>query len=115
MSHLDILAAAICDHLLHVLRLDDDRHTLLRLADRKFGRIETIVLHRNPVEIYVKTVGKLADRHADTAGTEVVRFLYEPCHLRTAEKPLKLSLLRRVTLLNLASACLERLLCMFLR
>ena len=114
MSHLNILACTICHHSLLVLGLDDYGHTLLRLADGQFCGVESAVLGRNPVEIYVKTVGKLADRHADTAGTEVVGFLYKLCHLRTAEKPLELSFLRCVTLLNLTSASLERLLSVLL-
>ena len=110
MSHLNVLARAVSHHGLLVLGLDDYGHTLLRLADGQFCGVESAVLGRNPVKIYVKTVGKFADRHADTTGTEVVGFLYKSCHLRTAEKPLEFPFLRCVTLLHLTSASLERLL-----
>ena len=114
MSDLDILACAICHHGLLVLCLDNDRHTLLRLADSQFCRVESVIFHRHSVKVDVKTVGQLADRYADSAGSKVVRFLDEPCHLRTAEKPLELSLLRSISLLHLTSAGLERLLCVLL-
>ena len=114
MGHLYVLAAAVRHHLLLVLCLDDDGHTLLRFADRKFRRVESAVLHRNPVEVYVKTVGKFSDGNADATGTEVVRFLDESGHFRTAEKPLELSLFRSITLLHLAAASLERFFGMFL-
>ncbi len=44
-----------------------------------------------------------------TAGAEVVRFLDEARHLRTAEQPLELALLGGVALLHLAAAGFERL------
>ena len=72
MSHLDVLAETVCDHLVLVLGLDHDGHTLLRLADRKLCRVESVVLHWHTVKIDIETFGKLADSHADTAGTEVV-------------------------------------------
>ena len=114
MSDFDILAAAICDHGILVLSLNHNRHTLLRLADCKFCRIKTVIFYRHSVEIYVKSVSKFTDSHTDSTGTEVIRFLDESCNLRTTEKPLEFSFLRSITLLNLASASLERLLCVFL-
>ena len=107
MSNFDVLAVAIFHKLCLVLSLDNDRHSLLRLTDGKFSSIEPIVFYRNPVEINVKTIGKLTDCHTHSAGTEVIGLLDEPCHFRATEQSLEFSLLRGISLLDLTSACLK--------
>ena len=114
MGNFDVLAVAIFHELSLVLSLDNDRHSLLRLTDGKFSSIEPIVFYRNPVEINVKTVGKLTDCDAHAAGTEVIGLLYKLGHFRTAEQSLEFSLLRSISLLDLTAACLKRLLSVFL-
>ncbi len=114
VSHLDVLAVAEGLELLLVLRLDDDRHPLLRLADGQLGGVHSAVLDRDTVKEYVESVGELAYGYAHSAGSEVIGFLYETGHLRPSEQPLQLPLLRGVTLLDLAAAGLERLLGVFL-
>ena len=115
MSHLDILACAICHELLLVLRLNHNGHSLLRLADSQLSRIKTAIFYRNPVKIYVKSVGKLTDGNAHSAGTEVIGLLDKTGNLRTSEKPLDLPFLRCITLLNLTAAALKGSLGVLLR
>ena len=109
VHRLDVLLAAVSHELLHVLRLDHHRHAFLRLADGEFRGVQTAVLGLHAVEVDVQPVGQFADGDADAAGTEVVRFLDEARHLRTAEQPLELALLGGVALLHLAAAGFERL------
>ena len=108
MSHFHILREAIFLKLLPVGSLYHHGHSLLRLADCKFGRIKTAVFGRNPVQIYVKTRGKLSDGYTYAACSEIVGLLDEFCDFRATEQPLKLSLFRGVTLLDLTSARLDR-------
>ena len=115
VHRLDVLLAAVTHELLHVLRLDDYRHALLRLADGQLRGVQTAIFRLHPVEVDVQTVGQLADRHADTPRAEVVRFLDEARHLRTAEQPFEFPLLGGVALLHLAAARLQRFGIMLLR
>ena len=105
---LQILLCGELQKLFGVLRIDDDRHTFLRLADRKFGTVQPVVLARNGVEVDFEPVRELAYSHAHAARSEVVTPLYEPARLGVAEKPLKFSLFGRVALLNFRAARLDR-------
>ena len=108
MGHLEVLLMAVFDEFLHILLLDYYAHALLALADGELRGVEAAVFHRYSVEIYVESVGELADGHADAAGSEVVRLLDEACHFRTVEEAFDLALLGSVALLHLAAALLER-------
>ena len=115
MHRLDVLLAAVTHELLHVARLDDHGHALLRLADGQLRGIQTVVFRLHAVEVDVQTVGQLADGDAHAAGAEVVRLLDQARNLRAAEQPLELALLGGVALLHLAAARLERLSVVLLR
>ena len=114
VRHLDVLAVAKSLELLLVLGFHYDGHTLLGLADGQFRGVHSAVFHRNTVKVDVQPVGKLTDGDTHSAGSEVIRFLYQSRDLRPSEKPFQLSLLRSVTLLDLTSASLKGLLCVFL-
>ena len=105
----DILFETVAHERLDVLRFDDYRHAFLRLADGQLRGVQAAVLGLHAVEVDVQPVGQLADGDADAARAEVVRFLDEPRHLRTAEQTFELALLRSVALLHLAAAGLQRL------
>ena len=72
MGHLYILAPAVFHELLHVSCLYHDSHPLLGLAYGKLCGIESAVLHRHPVQIYVQSVGKFAYGYTYTSGAEIV-------------------------------------------
>ena len=82
----------------------DDRHSLLRLGNRKLGAAETLIFFRHKVEVYIKTVGKLAYRNTHAARSEIVAAFYKCCGLLFSEQALELTLRGRVTLLNLSAA-----------
>ena len=93
MHRLDVLLAAVAHELLDILRLDHHGHALLRLADGQLRGVQSAVFGLHAVEVDVQSVGQLADGHTDAARAEVVRFLDQARHLRTAEQSLELALL----------------------
>ena len=108
ISHLHILAEAIFLELFPVFGLYHNGHPLLRLAYGKFSGVQPGIFYRHPVEVDVQAFSKLSYRHTDSACTEVIGFLYQFSHFRTAEQPLQLALLRSITFLHLAAASFER-------
>ena len=70
-------------------------------------RVQAGVFRGHAVQPDVQAVGQLADGDAHTAGAEVVRFLDEFRHFRTAEEALQLAFLGGVTLLDFAAAGFE--------
>ena len=105
----EVLLMCEREEALHILRRDDDRHTLLRLGDRKLRTIETGILLRNLIEVDVETIRELTDGDGYTAGTEVVAALDQLTCLRITEETLQLTLLRCITLLYLCAVLLEGL------
>ena len=109
MGYLDVLLGTVATELGLVLRLDNHRHTLLRLADSKLGRVQTAILGRHTVEEDIQTICQLTNRNAHTTCTKVVRLLNQAGNLCSAEQTLQLTLLGSITLLHLTAALLERL------
>ena len=58
---LQVLGMRQFDELLGVFGSNDNRHSLLRLGDRKFGSVKTVVFLRNSIEVDVQSVGQLTD------------------------------------------------------
>ena len=92
----------------NIVRLDNDRHALLALAYRKLRAVETLVFFRHCVEVYLKSVRKLAYSNRYAARAEVVAAFYHQAGFFVSEKSLELSLLGGVALLNFRTATLER-------
>lgn len=92
----------------NIVRLDNDRHALLALAYRKLRAVKTLVFFRHCVEVYLKSVRKLAYSNRYAARAEVVAAFYHQASFFVSEKSLELSLLGRVALLNLRAAAFER-------
>ena len=107
MGHFDVIGPAEGHEALFISRFHDDGHTLMGLADGEFRRIEASILRGDAIQVDVQSPGEFADGDGDAAGAEVVRFLDETRHLRTAEKPLELALFGSVSFLNLAAASFQ--------
>ena len=107
LRRLEIFARGEGDKPFRILLRHNDRHSLLGFGDRKLRGVKTVVFLRHKVEVYRKTVRKLADCDGNAARTEVVAALYQPCRLRVGEKALELALLGSVALLDLRSADLD--------
>ena len=90
------------------MRLNNNRHALLALAYRKLRAVETLVFFRHCVEVYLKSVRKLAYSNRYAARAEVVAAFYHQAGFFVSEKSLELSLLGSVALLNLSAAAFER-------
>ena len=108
MAHLNVLFMTVTLEFLAIPGFNHNRHSLLRFADCEFRRVKSGIFCCDAVEIYVKTIGKLSDSHTDTTSAEVVGFLDETRHLRTAEKTRDLAFFRSISLLHLAAAFLKR-------
>ena len=92
----------------NIVRLNNDRHALLALAYCKLRAVETLVFFRHCVEVYLKSVRKLAYSNRYAARAEVVAAFYHQAGFFVSEKSLELSLLGSVALLNLSAAAFER-------
>ena len=92
----------------NIVRLNNNRHALLALAYRKLRAVETLVFFRHCVEVYLKSVRKLAYSNRYAARAEVVAAFYHQAGFFVPEKSLELSLLGGVALLNLRAAAFER-------
>ena len=86
---------------LDIISIDHHRHALLALADRKLRPVKPVVFFPNRVKIDVKPVGKLADRHAHAARSEIIAPLDQARRRRIAKQPLYFSFGRRIAFLNL--------------
>ena len=104
----DVLLVCHFDELLHVLLGYDNCHTLLRLGDSQLGAVQTVILLRYGVQIDVQTVCQLADGNGYTACAKVVAAANHAGCLRIAEQTLNLALFRRIALLYLCAAGLQR-------
>ena len=109
---LQILLMRILHELLDVFRVNDNCHSLLRFGDSDLRAVETGVLLRYLIKVDIKTACKLSDRYGYSACTEIVALFDQMRCFASPEKPLKLSLSRSVTLLDLSTALLRRLFCM---
>ena len=92
----------------NIVRLNNNRHALLALAYCKLRAVETLVFFRHCVEVYLKSVRKLAYSNRYAARAEVVAAFYHQAGFFVSEKSLELSLLGSVALLNLRAAAFER-------
>jgi len=72
---LQILFMCILQKSGNIGRTDNHGHSLLALADRPLGTIETFVLGGYGIEVDHKTGGKLADGYTDPAGSKVIASL----------------------------------------
>ena len=90
---LDVLLCSGRDEGVGVLCADNDSHALLRLGDRQFGAVQTVVLLRNGVQVDVKAVGQLADGDRYAARAEVVAAADHAGNIAVAEQALDLALL----------------------
>ena len=106
---LQILLMRILHELLDVFRVNDNCHSLLRFGDSDLRAVETGVLLRYLIKVDIKTACKLSDRYGYSACTEIVALFDQMRCFASPEKPLKLSLSRSVTLLDLSTALLRRL------
>ena len=102
-----ILFIGIFQELIHVFRIYNNCHTLLRLRDCDLRTVKTGILFRNFIQIYFQTCCKLSDRYRYTACTKVITFLDQPAHFFTAEHTLNLTLCRSISLLDLSAADLN--------
>ena len=78
-------------------------HTLLGLGDSKLCSVQAVIFLGYCVKVDIKTVCKLADGNGYSAGTEIVTTLDKSGSCFVSEKPLKLSFLGSITLLNLST------------
>ena len=104
---LKVLLFGKCQHLVGILLIDYDGHTLLGFGNRKLGSVKTRILLRNLVKVYAKACCQLADGNGNTAGTEVVTLLNQVAYLTAAEQSLQLTLGRRITLLYFRTAGID--------
>ena len=107
-----VLLARDIQELLHIFPADNDSHALLALADRQLGSVESVVFLRDRVQVNLQSVCELSDCDGDAARAEVVAALDHAARVAPSEEPLKLSLRRGISLLDLRPAGLERLDCM---
>ena len=88
----------------NIVRLDNNRHALLALTYRKLRAVETLVFFRHCVEVYLKSVRKLAYSNRYAARAEVVAAFYHQAGFFVSEKSLELSLLERFDRVGLRGA-----------
>ena len=103
-SRLEVLLGCIGQELLLIFRSDNDSHTLLGFGDSQLGAVQALIFFRDEVEVYFKTVGKLADRDTDTARSEVIALFDHVRDLGSAEETLELALCGGIALLDLSAA-----------
>ena len=108
VRHLHIFLVTERLKLLHVLTLDDYRHALLRLRDSELREVQTIILRRHAVEVYIEAIGELTNSYTHTASTKVVGLLNQACHITTTEQTGELALLGSIALLHLRATLLQR-------
>ena len=106
-----ILLCRISKHLIYILPVYNNSHSLLGLRNRYLSSVKACILFRNLVKVDVKTIGKLTDCNRDTACTKVITFLNKKAYFTSSEQSLNLTLCRCITLLNLSSAGLNGSLC----
>ena len=105
---LQIFLMRIGQELVCVLRIHHYSHSLLRLGNGKLRSIQTFVFLRNLVQIYLQTGSQLSDCDRDAAGAKIIALFDNRADLRTAEHTLDLTLGRRISLLYLCPAGLQR-------
>ena len=105
---LEVLFASIAHELLDVLRGNSAGHALLGLGDGKLGAVKALVLLGDGIQVDEQAVCDLARGNGYAACTKVVAALDELAGLAAAEQTLQLTLNRRVALLNLGAAGLDR-------
>ena len=110
----EVFLVCVPQHLVDILRVDDDGHTLLAFADGQLGAVEAGVFFGDLVKIDLQTVGQLADGDADAASAEVVTLLDKAGHLFAAEKALNLAFGGGVALLHFGATRCQRLGCVTL-
>ena len=110
---LQVLLLGIFEELIHIFRIHNDCHTLLRLGNGNLGSVKTCIFFRHLVEVDTKARSQLSDGNRDTARTEVVTFLNQAADLRATEHTLDLTLSGSITFLHLCAADLNGSLCMY--
>ena len=105
---LQIFLISVSQELIHVLRRNHNCHTLLRLGNRNLRAVQSGVFLWHLVQFYPQSVRQLTDGNGNAACTEIVTFFNNIGNLFPAEQSLDLSLSRRVTLLNLRTAGINR-------
>ena len=112
---LQVLLCGVSQELIHILRIYDNCHTLLRLGNGKLRAIQTSVLLGYLVKIYGQACCQLTDGNGYAACTKVITLLNNAANLFTTEESLNLSLGRRITLLYLSATGLNGSLGVYLR
>ncbi len=84
-------------------------HALLALGDGELGAVEAVVLLGHAIQVDEQAVGQLAHGHRHAARAEVVAALDHAARVAATEQALHLALDRRIALLHLGAAALERL------
>ena len=100
----EILGVCKLHKSVNILRLNNNRHSLLRLTYSEFCSVKTIVFFRNFVEVDFQTVSEFAYCYRNTARTEIVTAFNKKRCLFISEKTLEFTLFGSITLLNFCSA-----------
>ena len=111
---LEIFLIGKFDKSIQILRCNDYRHALLRLRNSQLRTIQAGIFFLDRIQVNNQTVSQLTDGYSYTACTKVIAALDHMADCRIAEQALDLALCRRITLLNLGPAGLQRIFRMFL-
>ena len=108
MGIFNIIHMAVTLHFFAVFGFYHNCHTLLRLANSQFGRIQTAILGRYTIEIDIQSVCQFTDSYTHSTRTEIIGFLNKTRHFWTAHKALQFAFLRGIPFLYLAATRLKR-------
>ena len=82
---LQVFLCHIGHHLLNILFVYHNGHSLLGLGNGNLRSVQSRIFLRHLVKVNLKSCCQLADGHRYTAGAEVVALLDQAAYLRTAE------------------------------
>ena len=109
-----IFLSCCSDKLLHIFWADHHCHPLLRLRNRDFCTVKSLVFERYLIKVNFQPICQFTNSHTDTAGPKVIGFLDETSHIAIAEETLNLALLNSISFLYFRASRLHRRSCLHL-
>ena len=109
-----IFLVGVFHKFIHIFRINNNCHTLLRFRNSDFCSIKTCIFFRNLIQVYLKTSCQLTDCYRHTAGTKVITFFNQFADFFSAEHTLNLTFCRCISFLNFCTADFNRSLCVYL-
>ena len=111
---LQIFLRRVFHKLIHVSRVHDYCHTLLRLGNSDLCTVKARIFFRHLIQIDYQPVCQLANSHRYAARAEIVAFADQTRYFRAAEQSLDLTLRRSVSFLHFSAAGFDGSFCVYL-